>query len=325
MNSKDIFINILKNYDDDLSYESLSLVCKMYYSVLKDINQMVLIVIPKEWYNIYTTYERQLMFSKSAPNVQTVKTLISDEMVSSRYMDLFKKTYETKKWKNMRPITLDDIKSERNGVSYLFTSIALISGQEAFSYMYRFLSESGIKFKFDDSLFDHICGNERMSKRFILWILRKRPNSIIITSSGIEKLIERNFDYTIIRDIVINPSKYNITSCYCEYERRLCMIDGSNVNDFMVGMAWKAYLDKILFGFNLEKANYNELSFYHRIIKDMDQVRAMLLWALNGGRSDAISHIMQIIHDNIDVKPYSMFYCYSNYKAPFPFKFIEPN
>jgi hypothetical protein len=153
-----------------------------------------------------------------------------------------------------------------------------------------------------------------------LWILSKRPNSITITVSGIEHLIKNGFPGTYIRDIITNYQKYNISATINKHDGFTVL--NCNIYEQMINMAWRTYLDKILFDNNLSEYNYKELSYYHRIASN-DDISYSLIWSLNGRNKIHVQYIERLIKENVDVKPYEMFKCYTWYETSKPYKFIK--
>jgi hypothetical protein len=246
-------------------------------------------------------------------------------------MDIFIKTYNKKIWKNIPKPTLDDINGynlrpnsvRRLNYNVIFSNIAIYGNRFAFSYIFSLLSKYNIVFTFDENLFDHICQFcKKFGIRFILWILRERPNSIIITKSGIKHLIKYGFPSKYIRPIILDHKRYDVYSTVDEYTHKLIKMR-ENIHKEMVYMAWRVYVNKVLFSNDLSENNYKELSYYHRIVPNDSDVIFVLLWALNGKNVNHVRCIERLIEDNVDVKPYKMYYCYTWYKSSLSFKFIE--
>jgi hypothetical protein len=147
------------------------------------------------------------------------------------------------------------------------------------------------------------------------------PNSIIITKSGVEHLIKNGFPGMYIRDIISNHLKYNICATFDKHDGFINL--NGNVYKKMINMAWRTYLNNILFGNNLSEQNYKELSYYHRIISNDSDVGYALLWALNGRNMIHVQYIEKLIKENVDVKPYKMFLCYTWYETLISYKFIK--
>ena len=320
-------------------FDICQLVCKCWYKIIMDINQMMLIFNP-EYYNDGGVYGSLLAKTKIPPTHRTVGLMLSHPYVKDRYFDLYINTYNRSTWRHMPLPILGDIEkyhdvfisSSNHRKSAIYTDvldrITSSANNDTFSYTYSLITKSNINVSL---YFERICGNMSFSNKFILWILRDRPSSIVITISGIVNLIKRGFPANYIRDIVLNPSKYNMTY-YCDGDDTEYAYDkfGEKHEDLqilavkIICVAWKAYLDKILFRDNYTESDCEELTLYHRLVPSY-KVKSCLLWFLNGydKKVKEIQIIESIIKQTVDIKPYSTYLCFDWYNTDRPYTFMK--
>ncbi len=272
-------------------------------------------------------YTKLLRFTLVIPTLQTVRKFDFNSRYNldySYYIDTFIRTYHPILWANIPKPNLDDIGKYLKRNTYhmkksfgeIFSDIAVSGKKSCFSYIYSLYNENNVKFKFNDNLFDLLSNSyQRFGIAFMRWILRERPKSIIITLSGIEKLITNKFPCKYIRSIILDCQKYNIIN------RNSKSSEVFNIREQLINMALKTYHCNMING-DLSYLNYKELSFYLRLVLPIEG-RYLLIWTLNGGNKKQIDLIERLISDNIDVKPYSCYYCWEWYNSSLPYKFIE--
>ncbi len=316
------------NYDDIfLSYgRNLFLVCQFWCRLIKNINKMVDILQPNG-----CMYRDLLRFTNLIPTVKTVGKFDFNSRYSSNYsyyIDTFLKTYHPILWRNLEKPNLQDIikylrNSQNRYSNYgkIFSNIAIVGKKSSFTYIYSLYKTNNVEFEFENDLFDLLCQSHRkFGVSFIRWILRERPKSIIITISGITELITYGFPDKYIRSVISNYQKYNIKFTYDEQSRKATQIEG-DVCEQLVYEALKSYHWKMVSG-DLSDVIYKEISFYLRMVSD-DRIKYLLIWTLNGRNRKQVDFIERVIADNIDVKPYTFYYCWQWYQTTLPYELIK--
>lgn len=335
---------------------TMSRVCKKWACFLQNANKLLPLAVsvyannkyfPSDLYKKILELNRCVISKTTADMFRGLKLCRNPEYTRQCELDTFISYYNPKTWKHMSFPTEQHYAYDRHysfclWLKNLFNTLSWSGNNYSFSYFRKLFVDDNFSFREDS--FVHMAENTKLGVRFIRWILKTRPNAIIITKAGICKLIERGFPAKDIRDIVLNPTKYEVVSERIEeygcddygypYERKYYE---KSTRREMIDMACEQYWRNSKMEYDDDvypQSDRDEYIFYHRLASD-DKVSRHLCWALNGCTSrieypeyhkralEFVYFIDEVIEINSDVKPYEIYRCYTFYDSPRPYQFIE--